>query len=366
MKTVSASGKVQKSANVTWELVEGRWTDSLWRGYEELWQNASERTPFQHPAWLRAAEDHLAGGRRKVTLRLRRAGQLLAALPMVEVGVPGFRGLWPLPSVVDDVSDPLLAKSFAPSDWRGLSRLSGRTGFRWWPLFSASFLQRVGRASFSESGRWEVGRNAQSLQVILRPGQTWEDFCAMRFSSSERKKLRYESKQLSSAEWTTETDPGAIEPLLQVVRKVERRTWKAEQGRGFFSRPELRLFYEQALVDLAEEGLLRLSTLRLDGQTIACEIGSVVDGVYRLHHTVYDPDAASLSPGRHLVLRNLEQSFREGRRRHEFLQGNQTYKQRLATCAEPLYEATWTQKSLSGEIVRRILPRRRVSPSKGE
>lgn len=276
---------------------------------------------------------------------------------MAEVGPPGMRGLWPLAAEVDDVSDPLLDPAVGPEEVRaGIEAVLARYVFVWLPLLSARFVQEV----LPGDVRLRLRRSAQAMQVRFFPGESWESFAQRRFSSKERKKLRYEAGLLAGAETDTTTDPAAVARLLEVVRRVERHSWKASARRGFFSRPELPGFYREVFPLLAEEGRFRLRSLRQDGETLACELGTVLDGRYHLHHTVYREDAGKLSPGRHLLIASLQEARGEGLV-FDFLQGAQAYKAKLATCAEPLFEATYFRAGVRGALLRRLIRPRALS-----
>ena len=74
--------------------------------------------------------------------------------------------------------------------------------------------------------------------------------------------------------------------------------------------------------------------------TQAAAFGFESNDAYYLYNSAYAPDAARLSPGIVLVAALVRSAVRSGRRRLDFLKGDERYKFDLGAEPRPLYRVT--------------------------
>lgn len=179
----------------------------------------------------------------------------------------------------------------------------------------------------------EVYRNS----VIELP-PTWDEYLAS-LSPRFRKNLRHAANAVAregGCEVTTVTaaDPGA---LLDEMAAIDRKSWKQGGGLGL-DKPEVRAPYEFQVRAAAALGGLEAWFLSKDGVKIAYDL------VVRLGNTVeslrgsYDAAYERLSPGNHLIARELQSFVERGIVRVNFLWGDLSYKLKWSPKTEACFE----------------------------
>jgi CelD/BcsL family acetyltransferase involved in cellulose biosynthesis len=133
--------------------------------------------------------------------------------------------------------------------------------------------------------------------------------------------------------------------------QLEKVSWKGEEGVGIFMRATHRAFYHLLMENLSARGRLRLSILTIDDQLAAYEIGILGTDNYCMHGTAFDPELASFSPGRLLMLHVLEKCMSEKRRIYDFLQNDQEFKRQMSTQSSSFWDWIVLPQSLRGLIL---------------
>ncbi len=139
-----------------------------------------------------------------------------------------------------------------------------------------------------------------------------------------RKRRRFES-QLGSPVLTTGRE--YLDEFVALHRQSAGR-------KGSFMSADMAAFFSSLL---AVPGA-RIDVLRAgSGKPAAAAFAFADDDTYYLYNSGYDPQAGAASPGQVMVGLLIEQSIDEGRRRFDFLKGDESYKFRLGAQPRPLY-----------------------------
>ena len=163
----------------------------------------------------------------------------------------------------------------------------------------------------------------------LRVSGNWEDFERDRLSRNRRQNFRRARRKLEGqGELSYQVQDGSadLDRGLADGFEVEAAGWKGARGSAIRSNQRTQRFYTDVARWAADQGLLRLSFLRLDRRVVAFDYGLEHDGVYYLLKTGFDPRYSDFSPGNLLRYESVRQSFRDGLRRYEFLGGPEPYK----------------------------------------
>ena len=111
----------------------------------------------------------------------------------------------------------------------------------------------------------------------------------------------------------------------------------ARDEKAQFMTPEMESFFRAIAHAMAGAGLLWIGKLDFDGKTAAMVMCfDYNDSVY-LYNSGYDPQYDSLSVGLLSKVFCIREGIQQGRKRFEFLKGNEIYKQRLGGKEIPLY-----------------------------
>jgi CelD/BcsL family acetyltransferase involved in cellulose biosynthesis len=114
--------------------------------------------------------------------------------------------------------------------------------------------------------------------------------------------------------------------MLEEGFRVEGSGWKDAAGTAIVSHESTRRFYHRVAAWAADEGLLSLAYLRLDGRAVAFQFGIRTKRAYYFLKGGYDPEFGRYSPGKLLHARMLERMIAGGVERYEFLGDTESYK----------------------------------------
>jgi CelD/BcsL family acetyltransferase involved in cellulose biosynthesis len=163
----------------------------------------------------------------------------------------------------------------------------------------------------------------------------WDDFL-MQISGKERHEIRRKFRRLNEAvraDFRCLTDPSEVREQIDVFFElfVMNRADKAK-----FMNPQMNSYFRSLARLMAQAGLLRLFILDVDNQPAAAVLGFEHDATVYLYNNGYDTRFRKLSVGHLSKVLSIKQSIEEGKRKYDFLKGNEKYKQRLGGKPVPL------------------------------
>ena len=263
--------------------------------------------PMQMPLWLRSAKLHLPTQRRNRW-----------ALPgTLETGEPAD-----LPWQ-DEASALTLAQELArqplPLD---IARV---------PLGSPS-LEAL-RKAFRGCGWVHLQPAGGSPFIALDTSwhQPESHFNAGRQSDFRRARRRAQAAGELGFEVLTPAPGAGLDPLLAQAYEVESRSWKGTGGTALVHDKLLGPFYRSLSHAAAQEGLLRLCFMRIDGRPVAMQLALQFERRFWLMKIGFDAAFARCSPGQLLMLHTIG---------HAAMQGLDSYE--MLGSAAP-WTATWTR-----------------------
>jgi CelD/BcsL family acetyltransferase involved in cellulose biosynthesis len=239
-----------------------------------------------------------------------------------------------LPAVAEAVVAHLVAAApdaEHPEPWDAVDLRRLRCGDPAAEALAAAF----GRREIAEGWTLNVEREDVCPVATLPDGADLDGYLAT-LGKKERHEIRRKVRRAESAgEVRLDDSPDPLADLQAFVDLHQRR-WGAA---GLFPDNEggaqSRVFFRR-LFELADPGLVRLSFLTVGGRRIAAAV-SVVDGDSVLYYNAgVDPDARDLSPGVVMVARLVERALADGRRRLDFLRGDESYKYEWGALDEPI------------------------------
>ncbi len=281
--------------------------------YEALRQRLPGSTPFNHLAWLHAAEAALAPGQRLQVLLGYQGERLCLCLPLVRarepfgpLHVPVVRHLgYPLADRIALLIDLPLAyasrvlntiRQQLPHALLQLSEVPGEADgwLRQWAAQSSMFERRLTCSvpvhRISEADRQEI-------------------------SGDPRYKLRRARKRIKACGAQVRrviASPDNIEALLDAVSAVEAASWKGDDEVGIFSGDQRRQWIYQAFTALAAEGLVCLVLLELEGRCISYRLGLLERGRVYDYNLAFVPEYRDLGSGRVLLEEFIHWGLDEG------------------------------------------------------
>jgi len=171
-------------------------------------------------------------------------------------------------------------------------------------------------------------RSQHEVAAVLDLPERYEDYLGA-LSKKQRHEVRRKRRRFEAALGDPELvrDRGRFAEFVSMHRAAP-----GEKGR--FMTPQL----EALFADLLEVPGACLDLLVVGEQSVAAAFGFEAEDAYYLYNSSFAPGAASASPGVVLIDLLICQAIAAGRRRFDFLKGDETYKFRLGASRRPLWK----------------------------
>lgn len=165
---------------------------------------------------------------------------------------------------------------------------------------------------------------------------TWDEYLQI-LNTKQRHEVRRKLRRLEEAgtvNFRFIEDAALVPGFLDVFLKqfIESRTDKAT-----FMTAEMERFFRSMADVIFEAGLLRLSVLELDKIPVAALVAFDYNDVVYLYNSGYDPAYSSLSVGVLSKALCIKDSIERGKKRFDFLKGDERYKYHLGGQEVQLY-----------------------------
>jgi CelD/BcsL family acetyltransferase involved in cellulose biosynthesis len=186
----------------------------------------------------------------------------------------------------------------------------------------------------------EITQEDVSPELILPP--SWDEYLA-RLATKDRHEIRRKMRRLERTGlphfYTITGGEQVAQTMPDFFRMFE---LSAGEKADFMTAPR-RVFFETLAGSLSEAGYFRLFCLEMDGKRVSYVICFDYENELYLYNSAYDPAAASTNVGLMLKLHCLKQGILEGKRRFDFLRGNERYKYELGGQDVPVYHCVITK-----------------------
>jgi CelD/BcsL family acetyltransferase involved in cellulose biosynthesis len=125
---------------------------------------------------------------------------------------------------------------------------------------------------------------------------------------------------------------------LDILVDLHQRRWKSLGERGCFGSPKFLAFHRQCAPRLFDAGCLDLVWFELDGRPLAAEYHLVSDETAYAYQSGIDPERLDDEPGRLAVVATIQRHIELGRRRYDFLRGDEPYKSHWRAVPQRIWE----------------------------
>jgi CelD/BcsL family acetyltransferase involved in cellulose biosynthesis len=141
-----------------------------------------------------------------------------------------------------------------------------------------------------------------------------------------------------------------IREALTLLYDIHRRRWQRRGQEGSFARRARLVEFNNRFAPLSlSRGWLRLYTLSVAGQPVACLLAHVYNGIAHGLQIAFDPDVDGA--GRVLMGEVLRMLIAEGVVEYDFLGGQQKYKRDLGGEFRQAYQTFAARRCLRGRLV---------------
>ena len=197
--------------------------------------------------------------------------------------------------------------------------------------------------TIAQNRGYEVLCHLEDISFELALPSTWDEYLAI-LTTKQRHEVRRKLRRLSEAgkvDYYFVKDSVAVHDSMDAFLKMftESRTDKAS-----FLTAQMESFFRSVADNMAEAGLLRLGILELDTLPAAMVMCFDYNDCMYLYNSAYNPQYNSLSVGLLCKVLCIKKSIQEGKKRFDFLKGDETYKYHLGGGEISLYSCQITIK----------------------
>jgi len=201
----------------------------------------------------------------------------------------------------------------------------------------------INLVSIAQDEGHEVLCDQEEVSLELDLPSTWEEYLAT-LSAKQRHEVKRKLRRLSEAD-------NVEHRCLEVGQEVEdyletflKLFSLSRDEKANFMTPEMESFFRSLADTMAEIGLLRFGVIELDTQPAAMTMGFDYNESHYLYNSAYDPQFNYLSAGLLCKILCLKESIEKGRKKWDFLKGNETYKYHLGGREVPISRCQITIK----------------------
>jgi len=293
-------------------------------------------SPFLLHGWLSEWWRHYGAGARLTLVTARRHGRLVGAAPIMVRRRGAARVARFLGGHESALADLLLAEGEDASTGQAIIEQLREEPFDYVDLFGLP-----AGSAFARAGGERLPLVERVAAPVLLMPDGFEAAYDARTTSKKRNLHRRRLRQLGElgrVEFTVGRTRAELEPLLEQAFALHDLRRRGRPDGSTFGTPRGKDFHRAAVRRLGDDGVLRLTLLRIDDRPVAFDYVFVVDDVLYLHGLGFDPALARFSPGLATTLETLRGASAEGITRVEFLGGNERYKLELSDRLEPLFQ----------------------------
>jgi len=324
------------------------------KGFEELrdgWNGLVSRsvtnTVFLTHEWQTVWWDHLGEGDLFVIAVQSDDGTLMGIAPLFRgldsVGrrIMEFVGCFDVSDYLDIIAD----REYVEEVCRAvMDTLAG--GEIDWDVLSLCNIPeasptRTLLAELAEEQGYDVTLEVEDVCPIVTLPASWEEYLAT-LNGKDRREVRRKIRKAgrtARVDWQLLCTPAEVDEHLDIFFDLHQ---KSHPDKADFMDAEMKSFFRAMSSTLAEREWLELALLQFDGVPVAATLSFDYNDEILLYNSGYEAQGyyASLSPGWILTAFHVESAIERGKRRFDFLRGDEDYKYRFGGRDTLVYRLT--------------------------
>ncbi len=297
------------------------------------------RYVYQHTWWQYLGNDDL------VLMAIRTdEGRLVGLAPLYGSGSQAGRRELSFVGCVDvsDYLDLLVDRDYVEPVYQAFLDCLASGGVAWDKLYLCSLPHNsITHTHLAEAARargWRVEVKQQDVcPVISLPGE-WEEYLAG-IDKKQRHEIRRKTRKIESEAETRWYAVSSSDEIDQAMTAFIELHQKSTQDKEDFWTEALIQFFTALASELTKLGWLKLYFIEVNGARAAAMLCFDYNNEFLLYNSGFDPEQfAQFSPGNVLTAYTIQDAIRLGRKRYDFLRGDEVYKFRFGAVAEPVYD----------------------------
>ncbi len=354
---------------------DGKGFEALRAEWNPLLQRSATDVPFLTWEWQQAWWDAFGRGRKLRLLALRNdSGQLSAILPLFAQDT-----LMDASAAMQEIDIERFAPATKRERQRTLHLVGGTEVSDYLDIIAPAELHRAAWAAFldalasqddwqvldlhclpaasptlivadelARAHGWDVQQGREDVCPVVELPGSWEEYLATKLNKKQRHELRRKmrrAEQEARVEWHWVEAADRLDEELGVFFELHKAS---AADKNEFMDADMQSFFHTVARAALDRGWLRLSVLRFNGQPVASYLCFDFRGDILLYNSGFDLSAyADLSPGIVLVGYMIQDAIQRGRRRFDFLRGDERYKYEFGPL-ETEVRRLWIRRRVTG------------------
>lgn len=186
-------------------------------------------------------------------------------------------------------------------------------------------------------------------QIDLTPG--WHRIVGeCRRASNFKRRLKHLERQASS-EFRSISLPGELAAAFERFLVLHDKRWAGRGGSELSGHPDLVNFHRTLVRNMSDTGMLRFDELWAKGECVASIYGLDNGSTFYYFNAGYDPAWSAMSVGLVLTGLSIRAACDRGRKKYDFLRGEEVYKSDWAADTETLANILLVSDSMAGRAI---------------
>ncbi len=291
--------------------------------------------PFIHPAFMKSWWAHFRNTWNLMVLVIKENNEISGIVPLMErSGCVRFIGNPQVCDYHDIVALPGKGRTVLTSLLNHLKPL-GISRLHLGLVRPDSIVYQNIEHSAEDVGA-KIIRHQTDVLYELNLTDTWENFLNL-LSGKQRHEVRRKFRRLHEAgniHFRCIDDAAQTEPAMETFLTL----FKANrQDKAAFMTDHMACFFRDLAKETAQAGILKLFFLDIDLSPAAAVLCFDFFDSYYLYNNGYDHRFQKLGAGVLSKFLSIREAIENGKKRYDFLKGDETYKERMGGYSVPLY-----------------------------
>lgn len=196
--------------------------------------------------------------------------------------------------------------------------------------------------AFAQTSGWTATVNDEDVSPYTDLDSSWDDYVAG-LRKKDRHELRRKLRRLNNGNEASQyafDDPGEIANAMPEFFRLMRAS---RPDKDDFLTSDREQFFSELAQELSSREQFRLFFLEINNVRVASCICFDYNGSYLLYNSGYDPEYSALSVGLLNKALCIQEAIESGKRKFDFLRGNERYKYNLGGINQTIHELVITR-----------------------
>lgn len=181
-----------------------------------------------------------------------------------------------------------------------------------------------------------ISREIEEISLYIDLPASWEEFLT-NLKAKERHELRRKIRRLHREEEFSVEIFRELSAPSEEIEKFFALHRQSSRNKAEFMTPKMESFFRDLAIEFHQRGWLDLAFLKIRGKEAATFFSFNFRDTYYLFNSGYNPEYGRLSPGIVLAAFSIQEAIKKGKKRLNFLRGQEDYKYRLGGQEERIF-----------------------------